>query len=75
MHCDCCDRLLSDSEATARFESGAYVSMCRKCSDFLPKEVRIITRADLEERERDDLAARATDLIEEGEEDDNDDEE
>jgi hypothetical protein len=54
MHCDCCDRLLTDSEATAKFESGAYVNMCTKCSSFLPKELRILTRSDLEEEEDDE---------------------
>jgi hypothetical protein len=55
MHCDCCDRLLSDSEATAKFESGAYVNMCTKCVGFLPKEVKILTRSDLENEEDDEF--------------------
>jgi hypothetical protein len=51
MHCDCCDKLLTDSEATAKFESGEYVSMCTKCREYLPKELKVFTRSDLEDQE------------------------
>lgn len=45
MRCECCDRILSDVEATSKFkESGAYTNMCTTCQGYLPKEVTIITR-------------------------------
>lgn len=49
MRCDCCDAELNDSESTARFkESGNYVNMCADCRGFLPKNIKVITRPDLE---------------------------
>jgi hypothetical protein len=60
MRCECCNVLLTDSEATAKFaepdgrKATRYVSMCNKCKEFLPKEIRILTRADLEEDETDE---------------------
>jgi hypothetical protein len=60
MRCECCDRVLSDLEATAKFvdeDGGAptrFVNMCTKCQSFLPKEVRIITREDLDNEVFDD---------------------
>lgn len=60
MRCDCCDKILTDKEATARFfdeDANApprYVGMCSTCQRFLPPSVRIITRNDLPEDDRDD---------------------
>jgi hypothetical protein len=61
MHCECCDKLLSDKEATARFapekpeDRPRYVMMCGECQSFLPKSVKILTRSDLsDELERED---------------------
>ena len=72
MRCECCDRILSDSEATSKFAgSGEYTNMCGGCQGHLPKEVRIVTRVDLEEQQRQYLAGAATDIIEENEEDEN----
>lgn len=52
MHCDCCDKLLEDAEASARFvESGNYVNMCSECRSWLPKELKWQTRADLERKD------------------------
>jgi hypothetical protein len=53
MHCDCCDKLLEDAEATAKFVDAdgtatRYVGMCKKCREFLPKEIKISHRHDLE---------------------------
>lgn len=49
MHCECCDVLLDDVEATAKFaESGRYVGMCTKCQRFLPKELKVVNRTDLD---------------------------
>jgi uncharacterized metal-binding protein YceD (DUF177 family) len=48
MHCECCDVILNDEEATAKFaDSGHYVSMCAKCRKHLPKDLKITTRYDL----------------------------
>lgn len=56
MHCNCCDKLLNDAEATAKFvdEDGTatrYVEMCKKCRSFLPPDVRYVLRKDLREEE------------------------
>jgi hypothetical protein len=52
MRCEACDRLLNDSEATAKFaESGTYVGLCRKDRGFLPKSIKIILRPDLDQYE------------------------
>lgn len=51
MHCDACDRLLSDEEATARFKSsGEFVMMCKPCRKWLPPEMEIISRPDLRDK-------------------------
>jgi hypothetical protein len=45
MRCECCDRILSDEEATSKFvESGTYTNMCTGCLGFLPKEIKVATR-------------------------------
>lgn len=52
MRCSCCDRLLNDSESTAKFvNSGNYVDMCKKCTDTLPEDIEISRRRDLDPRE------------------------
>lgn len=53
MRCECCNNMLSDKDATARFaESGNFVNMCETCRGFLPKNIAVITRSDLERQER-----------------------
>jgi hypothetical protein len=52
MRCECCDKELNDSEATAKYVGtvGAparYVGMCKKCRSFLPPDVRYTVRRDL----------------------------
>ena len=62
MRCECCDAELSDAEATAKFAESdgskpyRYVGMCKECRGFLPKNVVIITRPDLENRKETDDA-------------------
>jgi hypothetical protein len=75
MRCDCCDKILSDKEATARFvdDDGTatrYVNMCTRCQGFLPSETRIITRPDLDNTVEEDYDAPYTDgdIFLEGEE-------
>lgn len=56
MRCECCDRILSDSEATAKFvetdgtRPHRFVGMCRKCQReaFGGTNVRVVVRSDLE---------------------------
>lgn len=48
MRCECCNALLSDVDATAKFGDGRFVNMCKKCRDFLPKDVVVHVRADLD---------------------------
>lgn len=51
MHCECCDALLDDVDATARFtESGNYVNMCKKCRKFLPRNIEVTLRNDLQRK-------------------------
>jgi hypothetical protein len=52
IRCECCDKELNDSEATAKFVGTAgaparYVGMCKKCRSFLPPDVRYSVRRDL----------------------------
>jgi hypothetical protein len=55
MRCVCCDHLLDDMDTTAKFlESGAYVDMCRKCRTFLPRNLNVVTRSDLERKDREE---------------------
>lgn len=55
MRCECCNKNLSDKEATARYaptskdETPRYVNMCTECQGFLPPSVKILTRSDLQE--------------------------
>lgn len=55
MRCECCNKILSDKEATARFfdedkeAAPRYVGMCTECQGFLPAEVKILTRSDFNE--------------------------
>jgi len=49
MRCNCCNKLLSDFEATRRFkETKEFVDMCNECVDTLPKDIRFINRTDLD---------------------------
>lgn len=53
MHCDCCDKLLDEAEASARFvESGNFVNMCTECRSYLPRNLKWKTRSDMERKER-----------------------
>jgi hypothetical protein len=50
MRCECCDRILSDLEATSKFKgSGTYTNMCTTCIRSLPDDVEVVNRSDLEE--------------------------
>jgi hypothetical protein len=71
MHCDCCDKLLTEAEASARFvETGNFVDMCSECRSYLPAGLKWHSRADLERKdaEEEDSDTAETDLFE-GEED------
>lgn len=47
MRCTCCNKLLSDFEATRKHaETGEYLDMCNKCLSFVP-EIPYIERTDL----------------------------
>lgn len=50
MHCTCCDKLLSDYEATMKNEeTGVYLDMCSTCinESGLRKLIKIKERSDL----------------------------
>lgn len=71
MRCVCCDRELTDAEATAKFvESGAYTEMCRTCIGFLPKGIKVHTRSDLERKEKEQEDADFYDPFDLGDMDD-----
>lgn len=59
MRCNCCDKELDDSEATAKFvetdgsKPHRYVEMCSECRSFLPREVRYVSRPIREKYEED----------------------
>jgi hypothetical protein len=65
MRCDCCDAELNDEEATAKFtESGNYVQMCKGCRKFLPRNIKITVRTDLEPNKEKDEATGLDALFE-----------
>lgn len=50
MRCECCDKELNDSEATAKFAGpgpARYVGMCKKCRGFLHPDTKYTIRRDL----------------------------
>lgn len=63
MRCSCCDRPLSDSEATAKFVENdgskphRFVDMCQRCikEAFAGMDVRIVTRSDLDKSDMVDV--------------------
>lgn len=78
MRCECCDVILEDIEATARFldvvdgvaQATRYVGMCRACQKWLPPEVTIITRPDLDNPKNYDDVENKSDYFDLGEYDD-----
>lgn len=55
MHCLACDCLLSDFEATRKYENGEFIDLCNHClheSDF--ENIVIIEREDLQTMEYDE---------------------
>lgn len=52
MHCQCCDKLLTESEATAKFveKDGSkphrFVEMCNECLSFMPPDIQVVRRRD-----------------------------
>jgi len=53
MRCDCCDKILNGFEATRKYkESGEYVNMCNSCTSWLPPEVKLVSRSDLQPYEQ-----------------------
>lgn len=62
MHCECCNAMLEDIDATAKFtESGNYVNMCGKCRKFLPKDIGVTLRHDLQRKEREEEDSEVND--------------
>lgn len=59
MRCRCCDKRLSDFEATRKhITTGEYLDMCNKCYSTIDKQVLSFERYDLydeEETEQSDL--------------------
>ncbi len=49
MRCECCDKILTDGEASSKFttapgEPVRYTQMCTVCEEFLPKSVRVMRK-------------------------------
>lgn len=56
MHCICCDRLLSDYEATRRdVNTNQFLDMCNKCYGTISNEVLTLDRQDLKHDDEDEL--------------------
>lgn len=47
MRCEACDELMTDLDATAKFEDGRFVGLCGLCRQWLPKSIKIVLRKDL----------------------------
>lgn len=61
MRCECCDRLLTDGEASAKFvekdgsKPSRFVNMCRTCRSFLPPTIQyVVTQPDTNPEEEPD---------------------
>lgn len=53
MRCTCCNGELTDVDLTAKFRgSGTYADMCKECRSYLPSEVEVVTRRDLEKPQK-----------------------
>lgn len=52
MRCEACDELMTDLDATAKFDDGRFVGLCPECRQWLPKSVKIVLRRDLLEPTR-----------------------
>jgi hypothetical protein len=52
MRCECCNRVLSDFEATRKIKSESktpvYADMCNKCASSIEDSVRFVGRPDLD---------------------------
>lgn len=54
MRCRCCDKKLSDFEATRKhITTGEYLDMCNKCYSTIDKQVLSFERYDLFDDEQD----------------------
>ncbi len=42
MRCSCCNKALSNQEATAKFSSGVFTDMCNKCLSTIEEDVTIM---------------------------------
>jgi hypothetical protein len=42
MRCNCCNRPLSNSEATRKFSSGTFTDMCNHCLETISEDVECI---------------------------------
>jgi hypothetical protein len=69
VRCNCCNKILEDVEATAKFVgSGEYAEMCRTCIKTLPPEVKVKFRSDFVDDEEDFEEEEEKDGYEEDEE-------
>ena len=49
MRCNCCNKILTDYEATRKFKStGDYVDMCNQCFSHIEEDVVVVERDDLD---------------------------
>lgn len=56
MHCVCCDKMLTDYEATRRnVNTNEFVDMCNKCYATIANEVLTLDRQDLKHEDEDDI--------------------
>lgn len=57
MRCSCCDKELTDSEATAKYVEAdgskphRFVDMCSECLGYMPSNVRVVRRPQADKRE------------------------
>lgn len=53
MRCNCCNRALSNQEATSKFSSGVYTDMCNKCLSTIAEDVVVEEDTNLNDIEED----------------------
>lgn len=63
MHCQCCDKLLTDYEATRRsVTTGEFIDLCNQCYSTISKDVLTLDRGDLR-HESDDVEYIEDDVV------------
>lgn len=62
MKCNCCDKILSDYEATRKDTHGEYLDLCTQCYYPIRKDVELSNNFDLHIQEHEIIEGEEYDL-------------